>query len=1223
MKARLIALLLALLPLAANAQSGPTPNRNQAAVYTSYTQLGRSTDMTVSTTSQDEALGVAGPVAAVYNTGSNFAYVGLTNAASTITAAHGIPVPPGACAFLNAQSMTHIQAITATGGTTLQVSIGWGNAGACGGSSASGGGGGGAITIANGAVSAGAYVDGAIVSLGATSDTPYNGTGAASGISILKGLYSNGVVLRGSPGTTIGNVGLLAGTNAIGSVSLNAGSNTIGAISNTGFAITGTLPSFTTTQHFICDSGCGGGGGGGGLAVTYGGAIGTLGTPTGFKDASGNFQPALGDVTNGSWVNVKASVLPAGAATQTTLAAIQTALGTPFQAGGSIGNTSFGASQTGSWNVGLTGTLPAFAATPTFNCGTGCSPAVQPVSQNGTWTVNPTTQANWGIFAAGTTASGVSGSLSQGVALAAAPSYTTGQVDPLTMTLSGALRVDGSATTQPVSGTVTANLGTIAGVATAANQTGGGQKTQIVDGSGNIIGSTSNALNVNCANCSGGGGGGTSSNFAATFPTAGTAVGMSQGGNMVALTGTSGNLNVQCANCSGSGVSTADNATFTAGSSLFAGAGGIVQTTVTSNPVTAAHQGLFQMTQFRAEHVNLRDNSGNEEGVSGNPLQVTLANTGSNSTALNVAASSLPLPSGASTAALQTTGNGSLSTIANNTGNIPPLGQALAASSVPVVLTASQLTTLTPPAAITGYALDTTVQTTNTDIGAPGSTACSTDTGSCNLNALNQRQAQRLTTLINTMGSPFQAGGSIGNTSFGATQSGTWNINNVAGTISLPTGAATANNQLSVQGPIAPAAATATNSVLVGFQYNSTPPTFTNSQQGTLQGSSHGQLLVATGTDPFNVTNAGTFAVQASQSGTWNVGLTGTLPAFASTPTVNLGTLNGAATAANQPTNAAQASTTSGQTGGLMMGAVTSAAPTYTTAQTDPLSLDTAGNLRVNCVTGCSGGGGGNVNLTQLNTVALGSPSNYGTSPGAVSVQGVNAFITNTVAVAMNATPSLANGNGVVPTQGGAVLSATNPSFTSVTDGTNKAAVKAASTAPAATDPALVVGLSPNGGQATAALQTTGNTSLGTIATNTGNGKGSTGSAVPATASYAGAVSSGNLTGIIQADSSVPINVSTATTTQLVALSAGKKIYVTAADVVAGGTGNVTFEYGTGTNCATGTTVLTGAYPLTAQAGLSKGGGLGPVWVVPSGNALCVLTSAAVQYSGSVAYTQF
>lgn len=72
------------------------------------------------------------------------------------------------------------------------------------------------------------------------------------------------------------------------------------------------------------------------------------------------------------------------------------------------------------------------------------------------------------------------------------------------------------------------------------------------------------------------------------------------------------------------------------------------------------------------------------------------------------------------------------------------------------------------------------------------------------------------------------------------------------------------------------------------------------------------------------------------------------LPAFAATPTVNLGTLNGAAIAANQPTNAAQGSTTSGQTGRLTMGAVTTAAPAYTNGQTSPLSLDSAGNLRVN-----------------------------------------------------------------------------------------------------------------------------------------------------------------------------------------------------------------------------------------------------------------------------------
>ena len=44
---------------------------------------------------------------------------------------------------------------------------------------------------------------------------------------------------------------------------------------------------------------------------------------------------------------------------------------------------------------------------------------------------------------------------------------------------------------------------------------------------------------------------------------------------------------------------------------------------------------------------------------------------------------------------------------------------------------------------------------------------------------------------------------------------------------------------------------------------------------------------------------------------------------------------------------------------------------------------------------------------------------------------------------------------------------------------------------------------------------------------------GATGQTAPANAFQAGAVSSGKLVGIIQADHSVPINVSTATTTQL------------------------------------------------------------------------------------------
>jgi hypothetical protein len=155
-------------------------------------------------------------------------------------------------------------------------------------------------------------------------------------------------------------------------------------------------------------------------------------------------------------------------------------------------------------------------------------------------------------------------------------------------------------------------------------------------------------------------------------------------------------------------------------------------------------------------------------------------------------------------------------------------------------------------------------------------------------------------------------------------------------------------------------------------------------------------------------------------------------------------------------------------------------------------------------------------------------------------------------------------------------------------------------------------------GAATAANQEV--TSAGTSASSAQAVQGVTGG-VPMPTN--GANTGGNLTSIIQAGASVPINISTATMTQLIALASGKAIYVTAWDVIAAGTGNITLEYGTGSNCGTGTTPLTGAYNLTAQMGLAKGNGLGPVLFVPAGNALCALTSAAVQMSGSLSYTQF
>ncbi len=76
--------------------------------------------------------------------------------------------------------------------------------------------------------------------------------------------------------------------------------------------------------------------------------------------------------------------------------------------------------------------------------------------------VNIVAGASSGAVAQGSTTSGQNGGLVQGAVTTAAPIYTTATTNPLSLTTSGGLRVDGSATTQPVSGTVTVTQSTAA-----------------------------------------------------------------------------------------------------------------------------------------------------------------------------------------------------------------------------------------------------------------------------------------------------------------------------------------------------------------------------------------------------------------------------------------------------------------------------------------------------------------------------------------------------------------------------------------------------------------------------------------------------------------------------------------------------------------------------------------------------------------------------------------
>lgn len=74
---------------------------------------------------------------------------------------------------------------------------------------------------------------------------------------------------------------------------------------------------------------------------------------------------------------------------------------------------------------------------------------------------------------------------------------------------------------------------------------------------------------------------------------------------------------------------------------------------------------------------------------------------------------------------------------------------------------------------------------------------------------------------------------------------------------------------------------------------------------------------------------------------------------------------NAAGTTINPAEEFAQGATTAGEKGPLVQGATTTAAPTYVTATTNPLSLDTAGNLRVLTGTGSTTAVTGSVTVVQ------------------------------------------------------------------------------------------------------------------------------------------------------------------------------------------------------------------------------------------------------------------
>jgi hypothetical protein len=152
--------------------------------------------------------------------------------------------------------------------------------------------------------------------------------------------------------------------------------------------------------------------------------------------------------------------------------------------------------------------------------------------------------------------------------------------------------------------------------------------------------------------------------------------------------------------------------------------------------------------------------------------------------------------------------------------------------------------------------------------------------------------------------------------------------------------------------------------------------------------------------------------------------------------------------AATAPTNAVI------PTSGLYIaGSVTTAAPTYTTATLNGLSLNTAGDLRT--ISKINDG---------TNSVTL-NPASTVVAAAAVSVPVAILPNNNSIKITDGTSTSAINPASTVVAATVASVPVSilpNNNVIKVSDGTNTSAVKAASTAPLATDPALVVSISPN-----------------------------------------------------------------------------------------------------------------------------------------------------------------
>jgi hypothetical protein len=231
-----------------------------------------------------------------------------------------------------------------------------------------------------------------------------------------------------------------------------------------------------------------------------------------------------------------------------------------------------------------------------------------------------------------------------------------------------------------------------------------------------------------------------------------------------------------------------------------------------------------------------------------------------------------------------------------------------------------------------------------------------------------------------------------------------------------------------------------------------------------------------------------------------------------------------------------------------------------------------------------------------------------------------------------NVAESATNGMFANQLQGNAVLSVANPAFTAVSDGTTKATVNAG-------DGGLTVHVANTNANGSAV---SASSSPVVIASDQVAVPIKAASASIAAGAYAsGSIGSGAIaSGAIAAGASagdpcmfgtkinLPISTNATALTQIIALSGSTKIYICSINLVAPGATAFNLVGGTGTNCAAaavaimGSTTAANGMSWAANGGFTLGNGSGVVGFGAAGSELCTLQSNAVQVAGNLTYVQ-